>query len=699
MSPLTVGDLLDPCVIRVQSEQRYRDVACCGKSGRVFAVFEENEYLGIVTEKQAALFPGHIFADLLVLTQPDPVEDDAGLDQVLSRIQAAKDGFLPVVDRDGSFQGIVSELSLFTALSRLERRLRKEKEQLITQLEAEVAHHRIAAAVFDHTSEGILVTDADATVILANEAFSSKTGFTLPELIGRRPGILSSAHHDRQFLRVMQRSLLKTGTWSGQVWNRRKDGEAYPEWLHINTVFDEHGKIAHYVGMFSDISNQKRIQRNLHQLAYYDTLTGLPNRLLFHDRISQAIKCAHRDETGFALLFVDLDRFKDVNDSLGHGFGDKLLQVAALRLKQALRESDTVARLGGDEFTVLLRGEMTERDAIATATRISEVFKGPLEVENRRIFVTASIGIAYYPEDGSDADTLMKNADAAMYRAKEEGRNRFCVFRTQLNVEVSERLDMENALRASLEEGSLSVAWQPLVRLSDASIIGFEALARWHHPELGDVPPVQFIPLAERAGLMRLFGTWILKTVADEIAQLGEIWNSYPLSFAVNFSAVQIYDDDTLRNNIRDTLDSIGLKPEHFILEITESTFMKSERSTETVLGELTNLGLQIAVDDFGTGYSNLAYLKRFAVNHLKVDKSFVRDVVEDRATRQIITAIVQMAHSLNIQVIAEGVETEEQKNILLDLGCDEGQGYLFGRPMELSQVLALDFGSAMHTA
>jgi diguanylate cyclase (GGDEF)-like protein/PAS domain S-box-containing protein len=697
MSPLAVGNLLDPCVIRVQSERRYRDVACCGKAGRVFAVFEESEYLGIVTEKQAALFPGRIFADLLVLTQPDPIEKDADIDQVLSRIQAAKDGFLPVVDRDGSFQGIVSELSLFTALSRLERRLRKEKEQLITQLEAEVAHHRIAAAVFDHTSEGILVTDANAIVTLANEAFSRKTGFTLSELIGRRPGILSSAHHDRKFLRAMQSSLSKTGTWSGQVWNRRKDGEAYPEWLHVNTVFDETGEITDYVGIFSDISNQRHIQRNLHQLAYYDTLTGLPNRLLFHDRISQAIKCAQRGRTEFALLFVDLDRFKDVNDSLGHGFGDKLLQAAALRLKQALRECDTVARLGGDEFTVLLQGEMTERDAIATATRISEVFNGPLEVEDRRIFVTASIGIAHYPEDGSDPDSLMKNADAAMYRAKEEGRNRFCVFRTQLNVEVSERLDMENALRASLEEGSLSIVWQPLVHLGDGGIMGFEALARWHHPDLGDVPPVQFIPLAERAGLMRLFGTWVLKAVADEIAQLGKIWNSYPLSFAVNFSAVQIYDDDTLRNNIRDTLDSIGLKPEHFILEVTESTFMKSGRSTEAVLGELTALGLQIAVDDFGTGYSNLAYLKRFAVNHLKVDQSFVRDVVEDPATRQIITAIVQMAHSLNIQVIAEGVETEEQKNILLDLGCDEGQGYLFGRPMELSQVFALDFGPAMN--
>lgn len=699
MSALTVRDFLDPCVVRVQSERRYHDVAEDRNAGRVFAVFEEESYLGLVTEKQAALFPGRIFADLMVLTQPDPVPKDAGLDQVLSRVQEARDEFLPVMDGRGDFLGVVSEISLFTALSKAERSLRKEREKLIGQLEAQLADHRIAAAVFDHTSEGILVIDARIRVILANQAFTRTSGYTLQELSGRRLGILSPIHHDRAFLRAMWHSLHQTGEWSGQVWNRRKDGETYPEWLHVNAVLGDHGDLTHYVGIFSDISNQRYIQRNLHQLAYYDTLTGLPNRQLFCDRIALAIDHSHRDGTGFALLFVDLDRFKDVNDSLGHSFGDKLLQVAAQRLRETLRESDTVARLGGDEFTALLCGGMTEQDVLLTATRITEVFDGPLQVEDHDIFLTASIGIAFYPTDGADADTLMKNADAAMYQAKEEGRNRYCVFRTQLNVEVSERLNMENALRSSLQEGSLSIVWQPLVRLSDAGLIGFEALARWHHPVLGDVPPTQFIPLAERAGLMRFFGVWVLRTAASQIACLSKILTGYPLRFAINFSAVQIYDDSTLGSDILDALKEAEIRPEQFIVEVTESTFMKPGRSAEAVLGELTDLGLQIAVDDFGTGYSNLAYLKRFAVNCLKIDQSFVRDLVEDSATRQIVTAIIQMAHSLNIKVIGEGVETEEQRNVLLNLGCDEGQGYLFGRPMELSRVLELDFGATKNIA
>jgi diguanylate cyclase (GGDEF)-like protein/PAS domain S-box-containing protein len=534
---------------------------------------------------------------------------------------------------------------------------------------------------------------------LANEAFVNATGYALQELIGRRPSVLSSAHHDRSFYHAVWHSLQKTGEWSGQVWNRRKNGESYPEWLHINTVLDGRGELTHYVGIFSDISNQRHIQRNLHQLAYYDTLTGLPNRQLFCDRINQAVKCAHRNGVDFALLFVDLDRFKDVNDSLGHAFGDKLLQVAASRLREVLRESDTVARIGGDEFTVLLAGGTTEQDVLSAAARVTGVFDSPLLVGDHEIFVTVSVGIARYPSDGADADTLMKNADAAMYRAKEEGRNRYCVFNTLLNTEISERLYMENALRASLQEGSLSIAWQPLVRLNDSRIFGFEALARWHHSILGDVSPTQFIPLAERAGLMRPFGDWLLRTVSSEIAQLSKIWSAHPLSFAVNFSAVQIYDDLTLRNDILSALNAVGLKPEYFILELTESTFMKQGQSAETVLGELTDTGFRIAVDDFGTGYSNLAYLKRFAVNHLKIDQSFIRDVVEDPATRQIVTAIVQMAHSLNIRVIAEGIETDEQRIIVLKLGCDEGQGYLFGRPMELSQVMELDLSSAANRA
>lgn len=688
MTDFTIAGCLLTDLVRVQAEQRYRDTIGEGDTSRVFAVFEANQYLGLVTERQAALFPGRIFADLMVMRQPDPIPQDASLDQALERMQDSNIDYLPVMDDQDRFVGAVSQASLFAALSEIEGRLRLEREDLIRRIEAELRDHRIAAAVFDSTSEGILVTDADNNIILINEAFTKTTGYSLEEVKGKRSDLLHSGRHDQNFFANMWRTLRETGEWSGEIWNRRKDGEIYPEWLNMNVVYNTGGQISHYVFLFSDLFNQKHIQRHLHQLAYYDALTGLPNRQLFYDRLGQAILQASRDNLEFALIFLDFDGFKDVNDSLGHGFGDRLLQAAACRLKEIVSENDTVARIGGDEFTVLLQSSEKQEDPSSVATRIIESFSRPFEVEKHRIFLTASIGIARYPQDGQDVDTLVKNADTAMYQAKEEGRNRYRFFTSQLNIEVSERLYLENSLRSSLQEGGLYLMWQPQVRLSDGGIVGLEALSRWRHPKLGEIPPSRFIPLAEKAGLMQALGSWALEAVAVDIANLSGIKKGLPLRFAVNFSAVQFYDGDTLKKNILDTLDRAELEPDQLVLEVTESIFMSRGHSVDAVLAELGSWGLQIAIDDFGTGYSNLAYLKRFAVHHIKVDQSFTRDLVEDATSRQLVTAIVQMAHSLNIKVIAEGVETQEQRDILFDLGCDEGQGYLFGRPMELSRLL-----------
>ncbi len=442
------------------------------------------------------------------------------------------------------------------------------------------------------------------------------------------------------------------------------------------------------MGIFAEISSQQHLQRQLHQLAYYDALTGLPNRQLFYDRIGQVIVHAKRDGSGFAILFIDLDRFKDINDSLGHSFGDKLLQAAACRIKSVVRETDTVSRLGGDEFTVLLSEAGSERDVAAIASSIVQSSEIPLDVDGRKIYLTASVGIARYPNDGRDVDMLVKSADAAMYRAKREGRNRYCFFTSELNVQVLERLSMEGALRTSLKGEGLYMVWQPQVRLVDGEVIGLEALARWRHPHQGEVAPVQFIPLAEEAGLMPELGNWVFEAAAAGAVALAGICRRRPLNLGVNISASQLFQGEALKRNILDTLERTGLGMECFELELSESTLMNRGRSSSAILGELRRLGLQITVDDFGTSFSKLSCLKQLAVQRVKIDHGLIRDLAEDAVSRQLVAAIIQMAHSLDIRVSAEGVETDEQRSILLQLGCDEGQGVLFGEPMDLSALI-----------
>jgi len=593
---------------------------------------------------------------------------------VLEYIRRTRAEHIPVVDEKGRFLGVVSQVSLFAAL--------------VAHFDAELRRHSIAASVFDNTSDGIVVTDASANIILVNRAFTETTGYTLEEVRGQRPSLLSSGHHEPDFYQSMWQSLQNTGAWSGEIWNRRKNGEIYPEWLRISSVRDGQGAVTNYVGIFAEISSQQHLQRQLHQLAYYDALTGLPNRQLFYDRIGQAIVRAKRDGSGFAILFIDLDRFKDINDSLGHSFGDKLLQAAACRIKGVVRETDTVSRLGGDEFTILLSETGSEHDVAAIASNLVQSSEIPLDVDGRKIYLTASVGIARYPNDGRDVDMLVKNADVAMYRAKREGRNRYCFFTSELNVQVLERLSMEGALRTSLKGEGLYMVWQPQVRLVDGEVIGVEALARWRHPHQGEVAPAQFIPLAEEAGLMPELGNWVLEAAAAGGTALAGICRRRPMSLGVNISASQLFEGEALKQNILDTLERTGLGMERFELELSESTLMNRGRSSEAILGELRRLGLQLTVDDFGTGFSKLSCLKRLAVQRVKIDQELIRDLAEDAVSRQLVAAIIQMAHGLDIRVSAEGVETDEQRSILLQLGCDEGQGVLFGKPMDLSALI-----------
>ncbi len=674
MNRFTVAELLSLPVTRVQANQRYCDVPHSGDATTVFAVFDGDRYLGLAAEGQLALSPEGVFAEFAAQSRVEPLPGDARVEEVLEYIRRTRAEHIPVVDEKGRFLGVVSQVSLFAAL--------------VAHFDAELRRHSIAASVFDNTSDGIVVTDASANIILVNRAFTETTGYTLEEVRGQRPSLLSSGHHEPDFYQSMWQSLQNTGAWSGEIWNRRKNGEIYPEWLRISSVRDGQGAVTNYVGIFAEISSQQHLQRQLHQLAYYDALTGLPNRQLFYDRIGQAIVRAKRDGSGFAILFIDLDRFKDINDSLGHSFGDKLLQAAACRIKGVVRETDTVSRLGGDEFTILLSETGSERDVAAIASNLVQSSEIPLDVDGRKIYLTASVGIARYPNDGRDVDMLVKSADVAMYRAKREGRNRYCFFTSELNVQVLERLSMEGALRTSLKGEGLYMVWQPQVRLVDGEVIGVEALARWRHPHQGEVAPAQFIPLAEEAGLMPELGNWVLEAAAAGGTALAGICRRRPMSLGVNISASQLFEGEALKQNILDTLERTGLGMECFELELSESTLMNRGRRSEAVLGELRRLGLQLTVDDFGTGFSKLSCLKRLAVQRVKIDQELIRDLAEDAVSRQLVSAIIQMAHGLDIRVSAEGVETDEQRSILLQLGCDEGQGVLFGKPMDLSALI-----------
>ncbi len=674
MTWCTVSELPFLRARHVQADECYGDAADGADASVVFVVVDDHRYLGLVAEHHAVRAPATRFGDLVVLHPVVPLPSSADLDQALDYLAKTREEYIPLVDGESRFLGVVSRASLFASLG--------------SEIGAVLRHHAIAATVFDNTSDGIVVTDAFANIVLVNRAFTQTTGYTLEDVRGGKPSLLSSGHHDRDFYQSMWQSLNEAGAWSGEIWNRRKNGEIYPEWLRVNAVRNERGEVTNYVGIFADISSQHHLQRQLHQLAYYDALTGLPNRQLFYDRIGQAIVHAKRDNTGFAVLFIDFDRFKLVNDTFGHSFGDKLLQAMAFRLGQVVRESDTVSRLGGDEFTVLLTEASSERDVAAIASKVVQSGESAIEVEGRKIFVTLSVGIARYPNDGGDIDTLLKNADAAMYRAKQEGRNRYCFCTGELNVQVSERLSLESALRSGLRSGALRMVWQPQVRLDDGKMVGLEALARWHHPQQGQVDPTRFIRLAEESGLMPEFGSWMLDTVAEAAAGLARVFRQRPMRLGINISASQLFDGDVLKRDILQALERSGLRLDCFELELSEATLMGRGRSFKATLRSLQDLGLKIVVDDFGTGFSKLSCLTQLDVQRVKIDVRLIRGLTVDDVGRKLVAAIISMAHSLDICVTAEGVETEEQRNILLDLGCDEGQGHLFAEPMELAALV-----------
>ncbi|MBU0753408.1 MAG: EAL domain-containing protein [Gammaproteobacteria bacterium] len=547
------------------------------------------------------------------------------------------------------------------------------------------AELQLAAMVYQAIGESIMVTDADNRIIAVNSVFTQVTGYSEEEALGQTPKLLSSGRQDRGFYQRMWQKLESTGRWQGEIWNRRKNGEEYVEWLSINTVFDNRHGALRWVALFSDVTDQKRAEETIWQQANYDDLTGLPNRRLFLDRLQQEINQGQRDGLAFALLFVDLDRFKEVNDTLGHAVGDQLLILAAERIGACVRATDTVARLGGDEFSVIM-ADLADIDRVGqVAQNLVESLAQAFDVGDEKIHVSASVGITLYPADAVTIDDLLKHADQAMYAVKNAGRNGFRYFTAAMQTAALERLTLIKDLRAALAAGQFQVHFQPIVDLTSGRTVKAEALLRWYHPRRGWVGPADFIPVAEEVGLIGEIGDWVFR----EVAQWTRRWRNTtgdPIQVSVNMSPLQF-----VGGKVCDTwlahLGEIGLPGECLVIEVTEGLLLADRPDITDQLARFHAAGIQIAIDDFGTGYSALSYLNKFDVDYLKIDRSFVRDLETDANDRALVEAIVVMAHKLGIKVVAEGVETAAQRDLLAAANCDLAQGYLYAKAMPAADM------------
>ena len=590
-----------------------------------------------------------------------------------------------IIDADG--ERVAVEISSNTIETASGQKLSQCVIRDIRQRKHDEMELKRAALVFETSQELILLTDADCRIISVNQVFEEMTGYTPDEVIGQNPRLLSSGRHTPEFYAAMWQAIGSRGKWQGEVWNRRKSGDVFPVWLTISAYRDAQGKVLNYVGVSSDISEHVAAQERIRQLAYFDSLTHLPNRRLLQDRAEQALASAEREGKQVALLFVDLDHFKTINDSLGHSMGDRVLTEVSQRLQSCVRRMDTVARLGGDEFVVLLT-DVTIEGATEVARKLIRRVARPYQIENHELGVTPSLGISVFPQDGRDFEALLKHADTAMYRAKESGRNGYQFFASEMNVAALERLMLENSLRQGIERGEFVLHYQPQIDLASGRIVGAEALVRWRHPQLGLVPPGKFIPVAEVSGLIVMIGEWVL----GEACRQNRAWEQAGLpavSVAVNISAVQ-YRSGRNEAIVATVLADTGLAPELLELELTEGIVMVGADATVATLQRISDMGVKLAIDDFGTGYSSLSYLKRFPIDRLKIDQSFVRDIVTDTDDWAISSAIISMGHSLRLQVIAEGVEYAEQLEMLRRQGCDEVQGYYFSVPLPADDFAVL---------
>ncbi|CAI8881703.1 diguanylate cyclase [Methylococcus capsulatus] len=554
----------------------------------------------------------------------------------------------------------------------------------VTDRQKATAQLRLIETAFQHTRDAVLITDARARILQVNPAFETITGYSAGEVVGRTPRMLQSGRHDGAFYRRFWQALETEGHWSGEIWNRHRDGHIFPAWQSVSAVKGPDGSTTHYVSIFTDISEFKRAEAQIRYLSYHDDLTGLPNRAYFQARLDQLIEAAARDRRQIALVVLDLDRFKTINDSLGHSVGDELLCQVAERIQDCTGQGDFVARQGGDEFVVILADSDAVRAARVANAMISAIAK-PAVVGGRTLIVTPSLGISLYPHDAGDSESLIKSADAAMYHAKSLGRNTYQFFSAEMIAVASERLALENALHQALSNGEFRLYYQPQIEVCSRRLIGLEALIRWRHPEVGWVPPLRFIPLAEETGIIHRIGRWVL----EEACRQQREWQAAGLCIvpvAVNLSPLQLQKDD-FPEQVEALLSGCRLAPGLLELELTETAVMRDVGRMSDMLRKLKERGTRFSIDDFGTGYSSLGYLNRFPVDKLKIDQSFIRDVTRREDHAAITRAIIALAKQLHLKVVAEGVETAEQLEFLERAGCDEVQGFYFSRPVPADEI------------
>ncbi|HUC92456.1 MAG TPA: EAL domain-containing protein [Paenibacillus sp.] len=548
--------------------------------------------------------------------------------------------------------------------------------------------NRLAAHVVDHISEGIVVTDSKQAVQYINKAFTQITGYTEQDIVGRTPRLLSSGKHPPEFYRGMWSDIAGTGKWAGDIWNRRKNGETFLESISITTVRDRSGSALNYIGVFKDVTVQRKLEEQIRFQAYHDSVTRLPNRNLLEERMAASIASVADGDRFMAVLFLDLDRFKRINDTLGHAAGDRLLKTIADRLTGCLVGEATIARFGGDEFVVVVPNLPHTDDSSAIAQKIILLLTSPFYIDQHELYVTVSIGISHYPIDAAEPYMLIKYADQAMYKAKELGRNNFQLYASGEHPPLLQPLSLELSLRRAILNEGLTIHNQPQINAATGEIVGVEALVRWQHPEWGFIAPVHFIPLAEEIGLITLLDQWVLRQACIQAAA----WQQQgyaPIRISVNLSMLQ-FRQPNLGSFIAETLSQTGLAPEYLEIELTESIVMSNPEMTMRTLHQLKEMGIRISLDDFGVGYSSLNYLKKLPIDTIKIDQSFVRDIPQDPDDRAIVQTIIHLSHNLSLSVIAEGVENDEQLHFLKLHECEEIQGYLFSRPLPTEEMTRL---------